>query len=115
MDVLIDKAFSESGLIATMFLLLFLFALRYFPKMIDKHFDAIKELQRSFSDDLDKIVKHNKETNDRILKEFISQLSEISKEHEKQNKYLDKVLEQQERTHEVVKDIKIHIVNNNRI
>ena len=114
-EQLIQSAFTENGLIAVMFLLLFVFFLRYIPKVVDKHFEAINVLQQQFSKDLERITDHNKQTNERILGKFIDRLGEISQEHEKQNAFLDNILNKTNETHDEVKAIKIHITNNNHI
>jgi len=62
-------------------------AIDFIPNAIKQHFEAISEMQDKFSDNLDRITDKNA----KIAEWFIFELSNITKEHEKQNAKLDAI------------------------
>lgn len=91
MEETIFRGVSEFGVVTTMFVVLllsFLYALfKWLPKAWLAHLEAIKELQRKFSDDLTAITTEHSLTNNRFLK----QIEKLNSDHERQNKILEKL------------------------
>ena len=88
------ELFWEFGLVWWAFILFIWFAIYlmkrmvdYIPRAVDKHFVAIDKMQEKFSDNLDNITAKNGE----IANGFITQLWQITKEHEAQNYKLEKM------------------------
>lgn len=119
MQEIFVKLLSEFGVIATLFIMLvigmvyfFIKAVKYFPKIIDKHFESIEKLaednntaqknsQLNFSKSLEAVTTENKIVTSGLLKQFEKQ----GADHEKLLSSLEiatKVLTKIDRTQDVI-------------
>lgn len=86
MDQIIEKIFSEYGLIAMLFAFIVYSVVKWIPKLIEKHFEAVDKMQDKFSKSLNI-------TTDKFVNQLDGMNKNISEEHERQNQILDKILE----------------------
>ena len=84
---LLDKLFSEFGIISTLFIAIILGFLFYLPKFANRHFETIEKMQDKFSDNLDRITSKN----DAISQRFISNLDKLERGQDKTLATLDKL------------------------
>ena len=84
---LLDKLFSEFGIISTLFIAIILGVLFYLPKLANRHFETIEKMQNKFSDNLDRITAKNDSNSQR----FIASLDKLDRGQDKTLAILDKL------------------------
>ena len=98
--------FSEFGVISTLFIVLILSMVYYFPKMFQAHFKNLKEMQVEFKESLALITKNNSENLDKITTKnkaisdgFLKSIDKLAQEHEQQMRILEKIDKTQDIIH----------------